>query len=444
MATYANRKAGSPSALRTFFVSGMGTALEFYDFVIYGTAAALVFPQVFFPQMEPLTATLFAFGAFGAGFFARPVGGMVFGHYGDKIGRQKMLVITLLLMGLSTLLIGCLPGYSSIGLAAPALLVLLRLIQGFAAGGEWGGAALFGIESAPAGRRGLWGSFTSMGIGIGGILGAAAFALVSVASNDHLADFAWRIPFWLGGVLVLVGLYARLQKSAEPQHETKSQVRMPLLAALRARPKEMLLCTGIAFGYVTIAYIGSTFFLAYATQIGYGSTDALIFDFSLSVAIVITAPLFAMLSDRIGRRKVMMLGSIIMAIGFFGFFELVGLKSLWVSTLAYITIGAFMGATQGPIPAFLAEQFPRDMRYSGMSAAYQIGAALGGGTASSVATAILIATNHNAFGVAIYGSVALAIVAICSWGLKETSHLSMAQIDEEPGNAIAPSAAIAR
>ena len=187
--------AGSQSALRTFFVSGMGTALEFYDFVIYGTAAALVFPKVFFPQMDPLTATLFAFGAFGAGFFARPLGGMVFGHYGDRIGRQKMLVITLLLMGLSTLLIGCLPGYSSIGLAAPALLVVLRLIQGFASGGEWGGAALFGIESAPPGRRGLWGSFTSMGIGIGGILGAAVFGIVSVASNDNLADFAWRIPF---------------------------------------------------------------------------------------------------------------------------------------------------------------------------------------------------------------------------------------------------------
>jgi len=433
MASYGHSPAGSQSALRTFFVSGMGTALEFYDFVIYGTAAALVFPKVFFPQMDPLTATLFAFGAFGAGFFARPLGGMVFGHYGDRIGRQKMLVITLLLMGLSTLLIGCLPGYSSIGLAAPALLVLLRLIQGFAAGGEWGGAALFGIESAPPGRRGLWGSFTSMGIGIGGILGAAVFGIVSVASNDNLADFAWRIPFWLGGVLVLVGLYARLQKTVEQRVEHKTPVRMPLIAALRARPKEMLLCTGIAFGYVTIAYIGSTFFLSYATQIGYSSTDALIFDFSLSVAIVVTAPLFALLSDRIGRRRVMILGAVIMAVGFFAFFPLVGMKSLLVSTLAYIAVGAFMGATQGPIPAFLAEQFPREMRYSGMSTAYQIGAALGGGTASSVATAILIATHHNAVGVAVYGSVALAIVAVCSFFLRETAHLSMAQIDQVSG-----------
>ncbi|MNO63551.1 Inner membrane metabolite transport protein YhjE [compost metagenome] len=426
-----NDNQAAPSALRTFFVSGMGTALEFYDFVIYGTAAALVFPQVFFPDMDPLTATLVAFGAFGSGFFARPLGGMVFGHYGDRIGRQKALVITLLLMGLSTLLIGCLPSYSSIGLAAPALLVLLRLVQGFAAGGEWGGAALFGIESAPPGRRGLWGSFTSMGIGIGGILGASVFAIVSAAFDDDLASFAWRIPFWLGGVLVLIGLYARLQNPGKKNLEHKETAHIPLLEALRSRPREMLLCTGIGFGYVTIAYIGSTFFLAYATQIGYGSTEALMFDLVLSIAIVITAPLFASLSDRFGRRTVMILGAIIMALGFFVFFPLVGMHSLPISCLAYIAVGAFMGATQGPIPAFLAEQFPQSMRYSGMSACYQIGAALGGGTASSAATAILIATDNNTLGVSLYGAFALGIVAVCSFFLRETAALSMAEIDDE-------------
>lgn len=421
---------GSPSALRTFFVSGMGTALEFYDFVIYGIAAALVFPQVFFPDLDPLTATLVAFGAFGVGFFARPLGGVVFGHLGDKSGRQKALVITLLLMGLSTLLIGCLPSYDSIGIAAPILLVLLRLVQGFAAGGEWGGAALFGIESAPAGKRGLWGSFTSMGIGIGGILGSLAFALVSLAYDDNLADFAWRIPFWLGGVLVLIGLYARLQKTRSQPLQRSAEVRIPLLEALRSRPREMLLCIGIAFGYVTIAYIGSTFFLAYATQIGYGSTEALLFDIALSIAIVFSAPLFASLSDRIGRRRVMILGAAIMAGGFFAFFPLVGLHQMPLSCAAYVMIGAFMGATQGPIPAFLAEQFPQAMRYSGMSTAYQIGAALGGGTASSTATAILIANDGEPFGVALYGSAALAIVALCSWLLRETAHLSLAELDQ--------------
>ncbi|GLZ89218.1 MFS transporter [Metapseudomonas resinovorans] len=432
MAKQPSPATGSQSALRTFFVSGMGTALEFYDFVIYGVAAALVFPQVFFPDLDRLTATLVAFGAFGAGFFARPLGGMVFGHLGDKAGRQKALVITLLLMGFSTLAIGCLPSHDSIGVAAPILLVLLRLVQGFAAGGEWGGAALFGIESAPPGKRGLWGSFTSMGIGIGGILGSAVFAIVSAVYDDNLADFAWRIPFWLGGVLVLIGLYARLSNPASKPLQRSENTRLPLVAALRSRPREMLLCIGIAFGYVTIAYIGSTFFLAYATEVGYGSTEALLFDVSLSIAIVISAPLFAALSDRMGRRKVMILGSVLMAAGFFVFFALVGRHSLAVACAAYVVVGALMGATQGPIPAFLAEQFPRSMRYSGMSAAYQIGAAFGGGTASSLATAILIATG-SPFGVAAYGAAALTLVAVCSFLLKETAHLDMEAIDAEPG-----------
>ncbi|WP_263263061.1 MFS transporter [Pseudomonas sp. RIT-PI-S] len=430
MAKPTPRQAGLRPAFKTFCVSGMGTALEFYDFIIYGTAAALVFPQVFFPQMDRLTATLVAFAAFGAGFFARPLGGMVFGHFGDRYGRQKALVITLLLMGLSTFLIGCLPGQAHLGTWAPALLVLLRLVQGFAAGGEWGGAALFGIESAPPGRRGLWGSFTSMGIGIGGILGSGVFALVSLAYDDQLTGIAWRIPFWLGGVLVLIGLYARLQDPPlEPAKALPVRVRLPLLEVLRRRPRAVLLCTGVAFGYVTIAYIGSTFFMAYATEAGYGSTEALVFDLALSVAIVLSAPTFGHLSDRLGRRWVMILGAAIMALGMFAFFPMLQQHQVGLAVLAYVMVGVFMGATQGPIPAFLAEQFPREIRYSGISASYQIGAALGGGTASSVATAILMANGGDPTGVAIYGCVALTLVALCSWGLKETAGLSMAEVD---------------
>lgn len=431
---------GSRSAFRTFCVSGMGTALEFYDFIIYGYAAALVFPQLFFPGMDRLTAVLIAFAAFGAGFFARPLGGVVFGHLGDRYGRQKALVATLVLMGCSTLLIGFLPTHDALGAAAPILLVLLRLVQGFAAGGEWGGAALFGIEVAPKGRRGLWGSFTSMGIGIGGIFGSAVFAIVSFAFNDDLTGIGWRIPFWLGGVLVLIGLYARLQNTVEsqPKAAAKAPVRMPLMEAFRRRPRELLLCIGIAFGYVTIAYIGSTFFLAYATDIGYTSSEALLFDFSLSVAIVVSAPFFGHLSDRFGRRTVMIFGAGIMALGLFAFFPMIGQHNLPLALLAYIAVGFFMGATQGPIPSFLAEQFPREMRYSGISFSYQIGAAVGGGTASSVATAILIATDRNPFGVSLYGAAALALVAFCSWMLRETSRLPMEVIDRDDA---APSAA---
>ncbi|PSJ47404.1 MFS transporter [Zobellella endophytica] len=422
---------GALSARKTFWVSGMGTALEYYDFFIYGYAAALVFPAVFFPEMDRLTATLIAFSAFGAGFLARPLGGIVFGHFGDKVGRQKVLVFTLLMMGVSTLLIGCLPSYASVGVAAPVLLVLLRLLQGFAAGGEWGGAALFGIENAPRGRRGLWGSFTSMGIGIGGILASAVFATVSLAYDDDLTGFAWRIPFLLGGVLVLIGLYARLQAPREAPAPRQKETPVPLLAALRARPRELLLCIGVAFGYTTIAYIGTTFFLSYATLIGYGNTEALLFDFALSITIVISAPLFALLSDHIGRKRVMILGSALMAAGFFAFFPLISQHSLWLSLAAYALVGALMGATQGPIPAFLGEQFPREMRFSSISATYQIGAALGGGTASSIATAILIASDQNPLGVALYAAGALGLVALCSCLLRETARLSMAEIDQD-------------
>ena len=428
MNNYPAIQPGWRAALKTFAVSGMGTALEFYDFVIYGYAAALVFPKLFFPDLDRLTAVLVAFAAFGAGFLARPLGGVVFGHMGDRHGRQKALVVTLLLMGLSTLLIGFLPTYATLGAAAPILLVALRLVQGFAAGGEWGGAALFGIEAAPRGRRGLWGSFTSMGIGIGGILGSAVFALLSLAFDDNLSGIAWRIPFWLGGVLVLVGLYARLQH-APPAARRQPTTRLPLLGALRQRPRELLLCTGIAFGYITVAYI-STFFLAYATDIGYTSSQALLFDFALSIAIVLSAPLFGHLSDRHGRRPVMIFGAAIMAVGLFVFFPLLGTHHLGLALVAYLLVGLFMGATQGPIPAFLAEQFPQAMRYSAISASYQLGAALGGGTASSAATAILILSGHQPVYVALYGAAAMALVAICTLALRETAHREMDELDE--------------
>ncbi|MGK0737198.1 MFS transporter [Yokenella regensburgei] len=422
----------SLTALKTFCVSGLGTALEFYDFIIYGTAAALVFPQVFFPEIDRLMGTLISLSAFGAGFLARPVGGILFGHFGDKFSRKKVLMTTMTLMGASTFMIGCLPGHATLGIMAPVLLVLLRLLQGLAAGGEWGGAALFGIESAPKGRRGLWGSFTSMGIGIGGIFGSAVFGMVSLASGGNLAEFAWRIPFWLGGVLVLFGLYARMRNMTDDVQKGPKHDIFPIVAAWRQRPRELLLCTGIAFGYVTIAYIGSTFFLAYATQLGYSNNTALLFDIMTSVTIILSAPLFGHLSDKYGRRNVMVFGGFIMAIGFFIFFPVVRSMHVTMSLIAYAMIGTLMGATQGPIPAFLGEQFPQEMRYSGISASYQIGAALGGGTASSIATSILIMSNQNPTGVAIYGALALALLAWCTRQLRETSHLSMEEINNAP------------
>jgi MFS family permease len=423
------------SVLRTFFIACLGTALEYYDFLIYGLAAGLVFNQIFFPDSDPLYGTLYSFAAFGTGFLARPLGGLVIGHFGDIIGRRKMLVLTLTTMGLATLAIGFLPDYATIGAWAPILLVVLRLVQGFAAGGEWGGAALFGIENSPADRRGLWGSFTSMGIGLGTLLGGGVFALVSLAYDDQLVPFAWRIPFWVGGVLVIVGLVARLSM---PQQEAvdiddEGARRIPLVEAVKRSPRTILLGLGVSYGYNTIAYIGFTFFLSYLTGIGYGATESLAGQLVYSAVLFVAAPLFALLSDHIGRRAVMTIGGVAMAVFLYIYFPLVGVGSFVLAVVAFGITGLITGITQGPIPAFLGEQFPARVRYSGMSASYQVGAAIGGGTASFVASGLLILFDQNPLSVAAYGTFAMAVLVLCSLGLRETSRLSTSQINDPDG-----------
>lgn len=423
-----NARSTEVSARKAFLVSGLGTALEYYDFLIYGLAAGLVFNTVFFPDADPLIGTLYAFAAFGTGFFARPVGGIVIGHFGDRIGRRKMLILTLLTMGTSTLLIGCLPTYESIGVAAPILLVLLRLIQGFAAGGEWGGAALFGMENAPPNRRGLWGSFTSMGIGLGTVLGGSVFAIVSVLFDGQLTPLAWRIPFWLGGVLIIVGLLARLTMPEEQTSELVEET--PLKTALQHRGRAIVLGLGVSYGYNTIAYTGFTFFLSYLTGIGYGATESLIGQLAYSGILVFSAPLFALLSDRYGRRGIITAGAVAMGGFLFVYFPMVDGGSMALMVLAFLIVGILTGVMQGPIPAFLGEQYPLRMRYSGMSFSYQIGAALGGGTASFIATALLAAFDKNPIPVALYGTFALVVLIACSLALRETAHLSNEQIND--------------
>ncbi|WP_029391542.1 MFS transporter [Streptomyces xiaopingdaonensis] len=428
------------SASKTFLVSGLGTALEYYDFLIYGLAAGLVFNTVFFPSADPVVGTLYAFGAFGTGFLARPLGGIVIGHFGDRIGRKKMLTLTLVLMGVSSFLVGLLPGYATIGAWSPLLLVLLRLIQGFAAGGEWGGAALFGIERAPLGRRGLWGSFTSMGIGLGTLLGVGVFTLVSLAADDRLTPFAWRIPFLLGGALVLVGLYARLSmpEEAPPEHADGEADggEVPLKAAVRRAPRTVLCGLGISYGYNTIAYIGFTYFLSYLTGIGYSSTEALAGQLAYSVLLIPAAPLFAHFSDRWGRRPVMVLGGVVTAVFLFCYFPLVDSGHIAVAVAAFAAVGLVTGMTQGPVPTFLGEQFPARVRYSAMSASYQVGAALGGGTASFVATGLMILSDQNPMAVAGYGAFAMLVLVACSLGLRETAHLSVEEINGEPSREV--------
>ncbi|MBK1783918.1 MFS transporter [Prauserella cavernicola] len=424
------------SALRAFLISGLGTALEYYDFLIYGLAAGLVFNTVFFPASDPLVGTLYSFAAFGTGFLARPLGGIVIGHFGDKVGRKKMLIITLSTMGVSTFLIGLLPDFNTIGIWAPVLLVALRLIQGFAAGGEWGGAALFGIENAPGNRRGLWGSFTSMGIGLGTFLGVAAFALTSVAFDDQLTPWGWRIPFLLGGALVIIAMLARLtmpDDTVAAGEQDGTTRRIPIVEALRRSPRTVLLGLGVSYGYNTFAYIGFTFLLSYLTMLGYGTTESLVSQLVYSVVLFVSAPFWAFVSDKVGRRPVMAIGGVASGAFLFLFFVLANSNSITLVVVGFSLVGLLTGVTQGPIPAFTAEQYPARMRYSGMSASYQIGASIGGGTASFIATALLVATGQNPVSVAIYGTFAMLVLVGCSLALRETAHLSTAEVDDPDG-----------
>ncbi|WOH19544.1 MFS transporter [Paenarthrobacter sp. GOM3] len=425
-----NLGAQATTAVRTFFISGFGTALEFYDFIVYGLAAALVFPTLFFPATDRMTGTLVAFAAFGAGFIVRPLGGIVVGHFGDRIGRKSMLVMTLVLMGGSTFLIGCLPTYDNAGLLAPVLLVALRLLQGFAAGGEWGGSALFGIENSPGNRRGLWGSFTSTGIGIGSLFGTGVFTVMTLLPESELLAWAWRVPFWLGGLLVLIGIIARTrmpQDSVDRNHAP----RVPLLAAIKRHPRQMFLAIGVAFGYNTIAYIGSLFTVTYTEERGYTDTQSLLFQVAGSIAFMVAAPFMGLLSDKLGRKKVIAGGAVVYAAFFFLFFGLVDSQVIFLATLAFVLVNVFMAMPQGCIPAFLGEQFSKDSRYSSISATYQTGAALGGGTAASIATALFIAFDRGSLGIALYSGFACLVLVLCTLGLKETYKVPTTELGEE-------------
>lgn len=428
--TAADHPAGARPVSRTrvFLISGLGTALEYYDFIIYGIAAAIVFPIVFFPDSDPLVGTLIAFATFGVGFLARPLGGLIFGHLGDRVGRKPVLITTLVVMGIATALIGFLPSYSAIGIWAPILLVVLRLVQGFAAGGEWGGAALFGLESAPARRRGLWAGFTSMGVALGGVLGGAVFALVGALAGAGLIEFAWRIPFWIGGALVVAGLIARRAIPHESSPASAKGSRPPLIEVLRSRPRAVLLALVASLAYNTLAYVG-VYALSFATQHGIAADQALLLQFISGPFMIVFVPLAALASDRFGRRPIVVIGCVLMAIMLIVFFPLLETGSFLIALLAFVGFSTFLTMALGPLPSLLGEQFPRHVRYSGLSLAYQFGAAIGGGTSATVAAALVLAFGGSSLGVSIYMIVMCLILGIVTLAMRETAFLSMDEIN---------------
>jgi MFS transporter, MHS family, shikimate and dehydroshikimate transport protein len=381
---------------RVITASFIGTAVEWYDFYLYGTASALVFNTLFFPNFDPLVGTLAAFGTFAAGFLARPIGGVVFSHFGDRVGRKSMLVYSLLGMGIATFLIGLLPTYGQIGVLAPVLLLLLRLVQGFAVGGEWGGAVLMSVEHEQKGRRGLAGSWTQAGSPAGLVLSTIVFALTALMPADQFLAWGWRIPFLFSAVLVAVGLFIRLRVIESPEFqevkESGGTASVPVLEAIRKHPLNILLAVAMCLAPFVNFYMFATFVLTWATRtLGMDRATVLTIVAIAGFIELFTIPLAAALSDKIGRRKVFLTGAVLFGLYAYPFF-LINEAFPGAITLGILTVvglGLIHPLMYGPMATLFAELFPPRVRYSGASLGYQIGAIFGGGFAPLILTSLL-------------------------------------------------------
>ena len=412
-------------ARRVALASAIGTTIEWYDFFIYGTAAAVVFAPQFFPQVSALAGTLASFATFAIGFGARPLGGIVMGHFGDRIGRKSTLVWCLLLMGLATFAIGLLPSYASIGALAPALLVFLRFLQGFALGGEWGGAVLMAVEHAPQGRRGLFGSFVALGLPIGIILSNLVFLLAStVVSPAQFASWAWRVPFLASSVLVAVGFFVRLRVAESPIFEevrrARSTRRLPVVDVMRTEARSLFLAAGSYLAISATGYLVIVYFVSYATRRLQFSLPVTLGLLQLAAVFFAGSILFfANRSDAIGRRRMMRWSCGILVIASLVFFPLVDTRSIPLAALAVSFMLVVQGMYIGPQAAVFAELFPAAFRYSGASLSITLGTLLGGAITPLVAET-LYSTFGSSLAITIY-AVALSVISwLCALGLKET------------------------
>jgi MFS family permease len=410
--------------------SAVGTTIEWYDFFIYGTAAAVVFGPQFFPQVSELAGTLAAFATFAIGFIARPLGGVVMGHFGDRLGRKFVLVWALMLMGFSTLAIGLLPTYAQIGVWAPILLTTFRFIQGFALGGEWGGAVLLSVEHAPIGQRGLFGSVVAMGLPAGIVLSNLVFLAVSSSlSPGEFSAWGWRIPFIASVALVAVGTFVRLRVAESPVFagviRAGATRRMPVLDVLRTDGRTVLLAAGSYVGISGLGYILLVYFVSYATrELGLPLPTTLLLIVIASAAGAPAIALFAHWSDRIGRRRIMQWGLGAMVVWSTVFFPLADTRSVPLIALSLAGILFLQGAYLGPQPAVFSELFPAETRYSGASLSLTLGTIFGGALAPLVATSLFRITGDSSL-VTVY-MIGLSLVSwLCSFGLKETRHTSL-------------------
>jgi len=413
-------EAARPSHVKVATASLIGTAIEWYDFFLYGTAAALIFNKLFFPTFDPMVGTLLAFATFGIGFIARPLGGLVFGHFGDRIGRKTMLYLTLFIMGVATAAVGVLPTYQTLGIWAAVLLIACRLIQGFALGGEWGGAVLMAVEHAPDHKKGFYGSWPQLGAPIGLVLGTLVFSIFSAMMSDaQFAAWGWRLPFLFSIILVIVGLWVRFTLAESPEFQkikdTKQEVRMPIIDAIRMHPKNILLAMGARFAENGFFYIYATFVLAYATQaLGMKKQDILNGVLIAAFIETFTIPAFGALSDRVGRRPVYIFGAIFSALMSFPLFMLLGTKTPQLAWIA-IVLGLAVGhaAMYGPQASFFAELFGTKVRYSGVSLGYNLASIFAGALSPIIATGLMNAYKPETWPISVY-MIILALITLVS------------------------------
>lgn len=416
------------TATRSAVGSLIGTSIEWYDYFLYGTAAAVVFSPLFFPDIDPIIGLMASFGTFAVGFLARPVGGLVAGHVGDRIGRKAMLVASLLIMGVGTTLIGALPTFAQIGYWAPILLLLLRVLQGFGAGAEWGGAALMSVEHATKNRRGFYGSFTQIGVPVGMLMATGAFTLTrALSGSEAFLSWGWRLPFLASAILVVVGFIIRIALEDPPKFkEMKEQNTVsekPIVDVYRNEQRNLWLATGMRVSQNAVYYLYTVFAISYvARSLGSDSNVTLIAVMISSAVGIFSTPLWAILSDKIGRRKLYIFGAIGSGIFTVPFFLFADTGNPFLIVIAMLLgVNFFHDAMYGPQAAYFSELFSTGVRYSGASISYSLGSVFGGGFSPLIATALLAAGGGNPWLIIVYFCILSAITAVCAYLAPETN-----------------------
>ncbi|MBV5245079.1 MHS family MFS transporter [Mycolicibacterium sp. PAM1] len=422
-----------PATLRRVALSSLlGTAIEYYDFLVYGTMSALVFGRVFFPDSDPAVATIAAFGTLAAGYVARPVGGILFGHFGDRLGRKRMLVLTMGLMGAASFAIGLLPTFAAVGVTAPLLLVALRVIQGIAIGGEWGGATLMVTEHAEPHRRGFWNGVMQMGSPIGSLLSVTVVTAITLLPDEAFVSWGWRVPFLLSVVLLAIGVYVRVSITESPVFEqAKPKVvesrRIPLIEVLR-RPRNLVLACAVGIGPFALTALISTHMISYATSIGYHRTDVMTSLVFTSLSALIAIPVFSALSDRVGRRPVMLVGGVAIICYAWPFYWLVDMRAMAWLVVAMMVAQIVQSLMYAPLGALYSEMFGTTVRYTGASMGYQLAALVGAGFTPMIASSLLVdEVTSVPLVVLAMGCGAVTVLAV--WRIRETQGVDLAGID---------------